>query len=171
MHNDTRQKYNTFLDKIAQINNVADPTTKFNVSPSVEQKLVEKVQESHPFLKSINSVMVDRQEDEKVFIGVNSTIAGRTDTSDGTTEREPRDVKALSNDRYRCEQTNFDTYVRYATLDAWRHNPDFQRLLRSATSKQIGRDRLMIGFNGTKAAPTTDRSSNPLLQDVNKGWL
>lgn len=29
----------------------------------------------------------------------------------------------------------------------------------------------MIGFNGTSRAATSDRNSNPLLQDVAKGWL
>jgi hypothetical protein len=37
--------------------------------------------------------------------------------------------------------------------------------------KQQGRDRIMIGFNGTSVAPQTDRVANPLLQDVNEGWL
>ncbi len=115
--------------------------------------------------------MVDNQEGEKIHIGANSTLAGRTDTSDGTTERKPRNITSTSKDKYRAEQTNYDTFIRYATLDAWRHKPEFQRLVRLATSKQIGRDRLMIGFNGTKVAQTTDRSTYPLLQDVNKGWL
>ena len=30
---------------------------------------------------------------------------------------------------------------------------------------------IMIGFNGIKISPTTDIAANPLLQDVNKGWL
>ena len=32
-------------------------------------------------------------------------------------------------------------------------------------------DRIMIGWNGTNAANETDRANNPLLQDVNIGWL
>lgn len=171
MRNETRQLYNQFLDRIAELNGVDNVTQKFNVTPAVEQSLLEKVQESSPFLNAINNITVDAQEGEKVFIGVNSTIAGRTDTSDGETERKTRDIKTLSNDKYRCEQTNYDTHLRYATLDAWRHKPDSQVILRNAISKQIARDRLMIGFNGTSVAATTNRSSNPLLQDVNKGWL
>lgn len=170
MRNETRQLYNQFLTHIAELNGVADATQKFNVDPAVEQRLVEKIQDSHPFLRLINSHIVDAQEGEKVHIGVNSTIAGRTDTSDGSTERKPRDIKTETADRYRAEQTNFDTFVRYSTLDAWRHDPNFQLHLRAATSKQIARDRLMIGFNGTSVAATTNRASNPLLQDVNKGW-
>jgi hypothetical protein len=30
---------------------------------------------------------------------------------------------------------------------------------------------IMIGFNGKSTAVTTDRATNPLLQDVNIGWL
>ncbi|WP_072281619.1 phage major capsid protein, P2 family [Rappaport israeli] len=171
MHKLTRQKYNQFLNRIAELNGVDDATTKFSVAPQPEQILVEKIQDSHPFLRSVNSYVVDNQEGEKIHIGVNSTLAGRTDTSDGETERKPRNIASLSNDKYRANQTNFDTFVRYATLDAWRHKKDFQRLLRLVTSKQIGRDRMMIGFNGTSVAANTDRSANPLLQDVNKGWL
>lgn len=171
MHRETRQHFNRFLKQIAKLNNVENTNERFYVTPAVEQALLEKVQDSSPFLSAINNIMVDAQENEKVYVGVNSTIAGRTDTSDGLTERKPRDIKSSSNDKYRCEQTNYDTYLRYATLDAWRHRPDFQVLLRAAISKQIARDRMMIGFNGTSVAATTDRSSNPLLQDVNKGWL
>ena len=87
MHNQTRLAYNQFLSRIAQLNGVADATQKFAVEPSVEQRLVEKVQESSPFLSLINSHIVDAMEGEKVHIGVNSTIAGRTDTS-GTAERQ-----------------------------------------------------------------------------------
>src|SRR3546814_12050604 len=29
----------------------------------------------------------------------------------------------------------------------------------------------MVGFNGTSAAATTNLANNPLLQDVNEGWL
>ncbi|CAM3041187.1 phage major capsid protein, P2 family [Dichelobacter nodosus] len=171
MQNQTRKKYNQFLARIAEVNSVSDATQKFNVTPSIEQKLLEKVQDSDPFLRAINNITVTAQEGEKVYIGVKNTIASRIDTSDGETERKPQAVSALSSQKYRCEQTNFDTYVRYATLDAWSDKPDFQRLLRLVTSKQIARDRLIIGFNGTHAATTTNRSSNPMLQDVNKGWL
>lgn len=171
MHNQTREQYNRFLQRIAEVNGVTDASQKFSVSPQAEQKLVGKIQDSHPFLKLVNYVNVDNQEGEKVMLGTQSTIAGRTDTSDGETERKPRSIHTLSNEKYRCEQTNYDTFVRYATLDAWRHKPEFQTLLRTKISEQIARDHLMIAFNGTKVAATTDRSANPLLQDVNIGWL
>ena len=133
MHKQTRDHLNKFLHRIAELNHVPDATQKFNVEPSVEQKLLEKIQETSPFLTLINNITVDQQEGEKVYIGVKSTIAGRTDTS-GNAERQTRDVKTLSNDKYRCEQTNFDTHIRYNTLDSWRHRRVFLSLLRQATS-------------------------------------
>lgn len=170
MHNETRQKYNGFLERVAELNGVNDATERFSVTPNAEQKLMEKIKDSHPFLQAINNEMVDNLEGEKIYVGTNKTIAGRTDTS-GANEREPNDVHSLSNDKYRCEKTDLDTFVRYATLDAWRHDPAFQKHLRNATSKQIGRDELMIAFNGTSVAANTDRATNPLLQDVNIGFL
>ena len=55
--------------------------------------------------------------------------------------------------------------------DAWRHRAEFQTMLRNAIAKQQGRDRIMIGWNGTSAAVATDLVANPKLQDVNEGWL
>jgi len=70
-----------------------------------------------------------------------------------------------------CTQTNYDWSVRYAKLDAWRHKENFELILRNAILKQQARDRIMIGWNGTSIAATTNRVANPLLQDVNEGWL
>lgn len=43
--------------------------------------------------------------------------------------------------------------------------------IRNAIVKRQALDRIMIGFNGVKRAKTSNRAENPLLQDVNKGWL
>ncbi|MBD4604815.1 capsid protein, partial [Xanthomonas citri pv. citri] len=59
----------------------------------------------------------------------------------------------------------------YQLLDAWAKFPDFQTRLSNSIAVQQGLDRIMIGFNGTSAAVTTDLATNPLLQDVNIGWL
>jgi P2 family phage major capsid protein len=107
---------------------------------------------------------------EKIGVGVNSTIAGRTDTS-GSAERQPADVTALDSNGYECVQTNYDTAIPYSRLDAWARQPNFQTLLRDAIIQRQALDRIMVGFNGTSIAKTTDRAANPLLQDVNKGWF
>ncbi len=59
----------------------------------------------------------------------------------------------------------------WSKLDAWAKFPDFQARVRNQIIRQQALDRIMIGFNGTSAAVETDRVANPLLQDVNIGWL
>lgn len=170
MRNETRVLFNAFLNQIAQLNGVPDATKKFSVDPSVQQKLESRMMESVAFLAAISLVGVGELMGQKVGIGVTGPVASRTDTS-GAGERVPRDVKDLTAQDYLCKQTNYDTAIRYATLDSWAKFPDFQTRLRDAIIRQQGLDRIMIGFNGTSAAANTNLVANPLLQDVNIGWL
>lgn len=170
MRNNTRRLYTAFLNHVAQLNGVENATQVFSVEPSVQQTLERRMQESSELLQRINVIGVEEMKGEKVGIGVSSTIAGRTDTSGGG-ERIPRDVSGMDSNDYECKQTDFDTALRYSQLDAWAHRPEFQTLIRDAILQRQALDRLMIGFNGTSAAATTNRATNPLLQDVNIGWL
>lgn len=169
MNNKTRVHFNAYCSQIALLSSVALASEHFTVDPSVAQKLEEKTQLSSEFLSKINFVTVDQQEGEKVGIGITGTIAGRTNTNNG--ERQPIDPTGLTATSYRCEKTNFDTAIKYAKLDAWAHKPEFQTILRDAIVKRQGLDRMMIGWHGTSVAAETDRVANPLLQDVNKGWI
>jgi P2 family phage major capsid protein len=171
MRNATRTLFSAYVSKIALLSAVASASVMFTVAPAVAQKLEEKIQHSSEFLASINFVQVEQQEGDKVGVGITSPIAGRTNTS-GNGERvaiDPTDTSDLG--RYRCEQTNFDTAIKYAKFDAWAHMPEFQTMIRDAIAKRQGLDRMIIGWYGTSAAATTDKTANPMLQDVNKGWL
>ncbi|MFC0206441.1 phage major capsid protein, P2 family [Novosphingobium soli] len=171
MRNETRLLFTSYVGQIAQLNGVADATVKFSVAPAVEQKLEEKIQESSDFLQLVNVVGVPQQQGDKVGVTVTRPLASRTNTGAGN-RRTPGDPTDTTDDGgYHCRQTNFDHAIKYAKLDAWRHKPEFQTLLRDVILKQQGRDRIMIGFNGTSVATQTDRAANPLLQDVNEGWL
>lgn len=169
MRNDTRVKFNAYMSQIATLNSVDDVTKKFTVSPSVQQTLESKMQESSAFLSKINMMPVTEQESEKLGLGIAGTIAGTTDTT--SQDRAPVNPLDLTGNKYRCEQTNFDTALRYSVIDAWAKFPDFQTRLRDQILKRQALDRIMIGFNGTSRAATSNRATNPLLQDVNKGWL
>lgn len=171
MQTSTRLLFNAYVSQIALINHVPAATEKFNVDPTVEQRLEAKMAESSEFLQAINITPVINQTDVTLGLGTTRTIAGRTDTS-GAGERAATDPTGSSQiNTYTCRQTNFDWAMRYAQLDAWRHRPEFQTLLRDAILAQQARDRIMIGWNGTSIAATTDRVANPMLQDVNEGWL
>ncbi|MFG5777736.1 phage major capsid protein, P2 family [Comamonas sp. J-3] len=170
MRNDTRLKFTAYVAQQAALSSVADAAVKFAIAPSVQQTLEQRIQESSSFLGKINIAPVDEMMGERLGLGIHGTIASRTDTS-GDGERKPVDVSDLTNKNYLCAQTNYDTAVRYAKLDMWAKFPNFQKLLSAAIIQQCALDRIMIGFNGTHVAKNTDNTANPLLQDVNKGWL
>ena len=172
MRPNTRFKFNAFLTQVAKLNgiDVNDIAKKFTVEPSVTQTLITTVQDTSDFLKRINMVPVDEQEGEKIGLGVTGSIASTTDTDSGD-ERETADFAALEARRYKCEQVNFDFHIRYNTLDLWARYQDFQIRLRDAITKRQALDYIMAGFNGIKRSATSDRSKNPMLQDVAVGWL
>ncbi|WP_207003866.1 phage major capsid protein, P2 family [Trinickia mobilis] len=169
MKKETRQAYEKYAAQIAKLNDTGDVSKKFAVEPTVQQRLETKMQESSAFLKRINVLPVTELEGEKLGLSVSGPIASRTDTTKA--ERQPVDPTGLDSNKYRCEKTDYDTAILYRKLDAWAKFPDFQQRIRDVIVTQAALDRIMIGWNGVKAAPTTDKAANPLLQDVNIGWL
>ncbi|MGK8939190.1 phage major capsid protein, P2 family [Stutzerimonas stutzeri] len=169
MRNDTRRLFNAYLAQLCSLHGIDDATTKFTAAPSVVQTLETRIQESSEFLSRINMVGVAEQSGEKIGLGITGPIAGTTDTS--TQDRQTSDVSSLDDRGYTCTQTNFDTHIRYAQLDAWAKFPDFQARLRDAILRRQALDRILIGWNGTSRAATSNPATNPLRQDVNVGWL
>ena len=169
MKKQTRQVFGQYETRLGQLNDTDNVAKTFSVTPSVQQKLENKMQESSEFLSKVNIIGVGEQEGEKLGLGVSGPIASRTNTKDK--ERETRDLSTMDSTKYRCEQTNFDTHLSYAKLDAWAKFPDFQSRVANAILTRQALDRIVIGFNGVKVMATTDLAANPLLQDVNKGWL
>ena len=169
MRNETRLVYNALLSQIARLNGVAEVGKQFNVAPTIQQRLESKMQESSDFLGKINMTPVVEAQGAKLGLGVSGPVASRTNTDNA--DRQTRDVSTLDSKGYQCVQTNFDTHLKYQKLDAWAKFPDFQTRVAMAVLRRQALDRIMIGFNGTNIAATTDLATNPLLQDVNKGWL
>lgn len=171
MKKNTRFAFNAYLMQLAKLNGVPveELSSKFNVEPSVAQTLEDTIQQSAAFLTLVNVIGVPEQSGQLLGLGVGSTIAGTTDTT--AKDREPTDPTVMTDVEYRCEQTNFDTALTYAKLDLWAKFQDFQTRIRDAIVKRQALDRIMIGFNGIARAKSSNRTANPLLQDVNKGWL
>jgi P2 family phage major capsid protein len=169
MQNKTRELFMAYLANIAALSAVIDATKKFNVAPSVQQTLEAHMQESSAFLKSINVAPVTDQQGEKLGLGIGGPIAGTTDTA--VKDRATVDPTEIDSIGYFCTQTNFDTHISFAKLDMWAKFPNFETLIRDLIVTRQALDRIMIGFNGTSRAASSDRTANPLLQDVNKGWL
>ena len=135
----------------------------------MQQKIENRIQESSEFLSKVNVIGVTEQEGEKLGLGISGPVASRTNTNN--VDRKTRDISSLTSQRYRCEKTNFDTHINYAKLDAWAKFPDFQTRIAQQILIRQGLDRMVIGFHGKSAATDTDLVQNPMLEDVNKGWL
>ena len=56
-------------------------------------------------------------------------------------------------------------------MDAWARFPDFYAKWKAFVERAIALDMIMIGWNGTSVVASSDRNANPLLQDLNIGWL
>lgn len=169
MHRDTRQAYSAYLAQVAKVNGVDSATEQFTVDPTIQQRLETRLQESSDFLGRVNIIGVREQQGEKLGLGIGSTIASTTNTA--TDDRQTSDPTNLDDVGYHATQTNYDTHVRYAKIDAWAKFPDFQARMRDVILLRQALDRIMVGFNGAARAATSNRTTNPLLQDVNKGWL
>lgn len=170
MQNDTRVKYNAYAARVGLLNGVATTSAAFTVAPTVQQKLESKLLESSAFMKRINVVPVRDMEGAKLGLGNTGPIASRTNTAAGN-KRKTRATHTLDKRGYKCHKTNFDTHLRYETLDSWSEFPDFETRVRDHWTQQQGLDRLIIGWNGTHAAEESDIEQYPLLQDMNVGWL
>lgn len=170
MQNDTRVKFMAFASRVALLNGIANAAEQFTVAPTIQQKLESKLLESSAFMKRINVVPVRDKEGAKLGLGNLGPIAGRTNTATGN-PRKTRATHSLDKRGFKCATTHFDTHIRWATLDSWSEFPDFETRVRDQCMQQQGLDRLIIGWNGTHVAENTDIVANPLLQDVNVGWL
>ncbi len=169
MRNETRIIFNQYTAQIATLNGGSDIRNSFSVQPSVQQTIETRMQESSEFLGKINMVGVVEQQGTKLGLGIGSPIASNTDTS--TKDRQTSDPTDITDNNYHCRKNNSDTHITYGKLDMWAKFPNFQELVRNTIIKRQALDRMTIGFNGTHYAIDSDRNANPLLQDVNIGWL
>ena len=150
MKKETRFKFNGYLTQLAKLNgvSVSDIASKYTAEPSVAQTLETKIQESSSFLQKINIIPVDEQSGERLGLGIGSSIAGNTDTTQK--DREPVDPTYIDGEGYKCTQTNSDTALPYAKLDLWAKFQDFQTRIRDAIITRQALDPIMIGFNCVK---------------------
>ncbi|MCF5018081.1 phage major capsid protein, P2 family, partial [Pseudomonas lactis] len=148
------KQYAELQEAIAEAYGVQSSARMFSVDPTIAQELNDAITAKADFLERINVVPVSEIKGEKVFIGVNGPVTGRTNTK--TTDREAKDASALDNTTYELADTQSDVGLPYAKIDAWAKFPDFKERYSAAVQKRIAQDRIVIGFHGTRAAPQTD---------------
>jgi P2 family phage major capsid protein len=171
MKTKTKLAFKAVIVALAATYAVTSMSDQFTVSPTVEQKLYDKVYESAEFLQRINTQMVDDKVGSAVTLGLTSSVTGRAGVSTDGNERSTKDPSGLTDREYRCYEVECDTHITWAQIDQWAKFPDFAVRWRNHVRQVIALDIIKIGWNGTSAANITDMATYPLLQDVNIGWL
>lgn len=169
MKDSTRQRFEKFKVDMAALNGAASVEQKFTVEPSVQQRLEDKMGETSTLFSRVNVVPVDEMKGEKLGLGVPGTIASNTNTT--SSDRQTQSAYAIDDEGYEVFKNNFDTHITYQQLDMWAKFPNFQKKVRDHVMKAQVLDRTRIAFNGVSRAANSNRTTNPLLQDVNIGWL
>ena len=149
-----------------EIDNVAQ---KFNVTPNAAQKIIAAAREENDFLSKINVELVVDQSGEAIRLNATGMIAKTTNTDNN--DRQPTNPMTLGGTPYDCKKIDFDTYIKYQTLDSWAHKPNFKTLVAKQTRHQINTNMIQIGFYGEQRVADSNPVVNPLGQDVAKGWL
>ena len=168
----TTQIFAAVMVGLATNYGVASMTEQFSVEPSVEQKLFDQVYESAEFLQRIDTQLVDDLIGQGITAGINGGITGRAGVeTDESKERSTKDPLGLTAREYRCYAVECDTHILWKTMDTWAKFPDFANRFRAHVRQAIALDIIKIGWNGTSAAGATDIAANPMLEDVNIGWL
>lgn len=149
----------------------AVPGQTYSATPSIAQTIYDlMVEEADPFLSNISIQPVDELQGEKVGLAVTGLIVSRTDTS-GAGERSAQNFIDPLAKGYQLHSVDSDIAIPYALLNSWSKFPDFQERVNRAIKKALAMDLIRVGWHGTSAAATTDKSTNPNGEDVNVGWL
>jgi P2 family phage major capsid protein len=144
---------------------------QYAATPSKAQTIYNKiVEDGNAFLRQINMVPVTEVAGDKIGLFLTKRVGSRTQITP-TVERTPKNLSDTDSKGYQTAFTEFDVAIGYALIDAWAKFPDFADRYMTLVRQAIGNDMLQTGWTGTSVAATTNMTSNPLLQDLNKGWL
>ncbi|WP_022940118.1 phage major capsid protein, P2 family [Psychromonas hadalis] len=169
MENFTRKQVSALELAVAKQFGAENVSQTFSITPQKAQKIIAAARLENSFLGRINVIMVSNQQGEALALDATGMIAGTTDTS--SEDRIPKDPHSKGGTSYHCQQINFDTLIKYVTLDAWAHNKKFKSLVAVQTRKQISTNQIQIGFYGKSRAATSNPVNNPKGQDIAIGWL
>ncbi|KNC95750.1 phage major capsid protein, P2 family [Trabulsiella odontotermitis] len=139
---------------------------QFSITGPQGEKLLGAVQAQSPFLQKINMPLVTDIQGEKVFAGIQQTITGR--------RKQGRYRQTLDPDgaEYYCVETDSGIIIPWQRLDTWaRMGNKMAQLYAAYVQQQIALDQCMIAWRGISVADNTDTTANPLLEDVNKGFM
>ncbi|OIN09088.1 phage major capsid protein, P2 family [Oceanisphaera psychrotolerans] len=140
---------------------------KFSVTGPQETRLRTALLESVDFLRMITLADVDQIKGQVIDVGIGGIHSGR--------KANGRFLQAVGVDGHNYELTETDSgaVLPWSTLAVWANagnEGEFLQKVNEFINRSFALDMLRVGFNGISIAATTDPVTNPLGQDVNKGW-
>ncbi|WP_434357393.1 phage major capsid protein, P2 family [Parasalinivibrio latis] len=169
MLNATSTQYlDKYCSNLIAATGISDPSKQFNIAAPIETKLREAILHSVAFLGMISVIPVDQIKGQVVDVGGGALFTGR--------KKGGRFVKEIGVDgnTYELTETDSCAAIPWSMLTQWANAGNanqFMKLMNAAITKHFGLDILRVGFHGTSAAETTNPTTNPNGEDVNKGWL
>lgn len=146
---------------------VGNVEKKFAVTAPKETKLRAALLESVEFLRMISSMPVDQLSGQVVKVGNYGIATGRKAGGRFLT------TQGVDGWQYQLKETDSCSAVTWDVLSTWANAGsanEFMRKISANATHRFALDMLRVGFNGVSAAATTDPTTYPMGQDVNKGW-
>lgn len=154
---------------IAQSAGVDDASKQFSITPVMETRLQQAIMESDAFLGMISNILVDQIKGQVIDVGDSGLTTGRV--KDGRFSAS----LSQSGNTYELVETDSGAHINWITLTIWANSGskgEWVAKMNNAIMRSFALDKLRIGFHGTSiAAESTNPTTNPMGQDVNKGWL
>ncbi|ARC92823.1 phage major capsid protein, P2 family [Vibrio coralliilyticus] len=161
------QAYCKTLQKSAVVEG-SDVSKQFAISPPIETKLRLAIAHSDSFLRMLSFMSVQQISGQVVDVGTGALLTGRV--KDGRF----RSKVGIDGNTYTLVETDSCATITWEQLTQWANagsSGDFTKLMNNAITRNFALDILRVGFHGVSVAETTDPTTYPLGQDVNKGWL
>ncbi|WP_143530996.1 P2 family phage major capsid protein [Rodentibacter ratti] len=157
----TQEKFTAYKNEFEGVE--MQEYSHFNDHAKVE-KIIKQGIKNHAFLGLITTKFVEDSPNKAYALSL--PIVSNTDTDKHA--REPRNI-VQSATPFQCAQINLDIRLPHSDLDLFT-DIDFEKELNARLGGELAQNLAMVGFHGTHRAEDSDPETNPLGEDVAKGW-
>ncbi|WP_419237933.1 phage major capsid protein, P2 family [Photobacterium leiognathi subsp. mandapamensis] len=158
---------NAYASELAKSYGISNTEKLFSITGPKETQLRQVILASEDFLKRITVMDVDQITGQVVDVGALGLHTGRK--AGGRFDKKAD----VSGNTYYLVETDSCCSITWDTLSVWANSGstgEFLKIISNSANIAFALDMLRVGFNGVKAAATTDPDTNPNGEDVNIGW-
>ncbi len=143
-------------------------SASFAISPSIQQKIVEDMENLTDLSKKINFRLVDQRTAQVISFGVDRGITTRNDQS-------LKDRATNKGRIYTTMKQRFNWVIPWENIDAWAGTGNLKKILPKYYLLAALEETLYIGLNGLERHPDPssfydENNPNEQLKHVDRGW-